>query len=64
MSKIEFRIDKHGEVNLEISGVTGAKCQELTKPFEDALGIKVDSQNKPEFFVELEGMEVHVSESN
>ncbi len=57
MATISFRIAKDASVNLEVSGTTGANCEQITRAFEDALGTKVDSQQKPEYFVQLDGIE-------
>ncbi len=57
MAQIQFRISKSGDVNLEVSGTSGINCEQLTRAFEDALGTKVDSQQKPEYFVQLDGIE-------
>lgn len=61
-AEIKFRISRTGEVNIEVDGITGASCQQITKAFEDALGVKTDSQVKPEWFIELEGTRQYVSE--
>lgn len=60
---IKFTISKTGEVQMEVNGVSGPACQDLTKPFIEALGGEVlDVEEKPEYFVNLEGMEQYVSE--
>ena len=61
-TKIEFRINSKGQVHMEISGVEGMSCEEITKRFRDALGITTDNEVKPEYFVELEGMNIYVNE--
>jgi hypothetical protein len=61
MATIQFRVDKQGQVHIDVSGVHDASCADITRAFEEALGIKVDVQQKPEFFIELEGTKVYES---
>jgi Protein of unknown function (DUF2997) len=51
-AKIEFRISRDGEVKLEVSGVDGASCEQITKAFEDGLGVVTDVQKKSEYFLD------------
>ena len=46
---IEIKIDKEGKVFLEVSGVSGKKCLELTKELEKSLGEVESRELKPEF---------------
>ena len=57
MKTIRFRIDKKGEVHIDVEGVNDATCEQLTKAFEAALGGEIiDVQRKPNYFVELDGI--------
>ena len=62
MATITFKVNKKGEVAIEVDGVMGASCSDITAKFEEALGTKTDTQMKPEWFVELEGTKNYVSE--
>ncbi len=46
---IKVKIDKTGKVFIEVSGVSGKKCLELTKDVEEMLGGLVERDYKPEF---------------
>jgi hypothetical protein len=46
---IEIKIDSKGKVFLEVSGVSGKKCLELTKELEKSLGEIESREFKPEF---------------
>jgi hypothetical protein len=49
MQEIEVIIDKDGKVRLEVRGVKGMSCLDLTKALEEALGGQVeDRQMTPE----------------
>lgn len=61
--KLEFVIGSKGEVSIEGIDCTGTECTVMSKPFEDALGGNEVSKNlKPEYYVELDGEQVKVSE--
>jgi len=59
---IKVRICK-GEVFTEVEGVTGSLCESITRTLHDALGGEVNIETKPEYFVELEGTEIQVHET-
>jgi len=44
MQEIEVVIDKDGEVKLEVRGVKGMSCLDLTKDLEAALGGQVEER--------------------
>ena len=46
---IEIKINNEGKVFLEVSGVSGKKCLELTKELEKSLGEVENREFKPEF---------------
>lgn len=59
--EITFKIHPGGRVEIEVDGVEDASCEQITKAFEEALGIKVDTQFKPEYWNAHRGTEVKVS---
>lgn len=38
LQEVEITIDKNGQVQVQVRGVKGAQCLELTKDLEEALG--------------------------
>lgn len=48
MKTIYIRISKKGEVKIEAEGFTGSACELATAPFERALGVVTDKEEKPE----------------
>lgn len=62
-NKITFRIDRKGEIHLEVSDeVVGTECEALTRKFEEALGIKVESNLKPAYWNVLDDLKIEVNE--
>lgn len=57
MAKIDVYINKDGTVTLEVENVEGKQCQNITKVLQEALGVTVESELKPEYFIELESIE-------
>lgn len=60
--EILIRIDKNGEVHLDVEGVNDASCEQLTQAFEKELGTVEDVQHKPEFYVELDDIHQEIYE--
>lgn len=60
--KVEIRIDKEGQAHFDVIGGSGADCTELTRAFEEALGTKISTQHKPEYFLDLEDLEQEIYE--
>ncbi len=56
MARIEIKIDAKGNAILDVIQANGVDCQALTRAFEEALGTKVDSQVKPDYEVQLDGL--------
>lgn len=51
LEEIEVFIDKDGKVRIEVRGVKGMSCLDLTKDLEDALGGEVeDREMTPEAY--------------
>lgn len=44
LQQIEVFIDKDGNVRLEVRGMKGQACLELTRPLEEALGGQVETR--------------------
>ncbi len=63
MNKIKFRIKKDGGVEIDVQGATGQACEDLTRPFEEALGTVDEKRVKPEYYVELDGEQIYTTES-
>ena len=64
MANLHFKIGKSGDVEIEVDNAPGTTCLDLTRAFENALGIKTDSQMKPDLVDVLDGMEINVTEDN
>ena len=50
MAQINVTIDKEGNVSMDVRGVKGRSCQDLTKQLEQALGKTVSDRKTPEFY--------------
>ena len=50
MQEIKITIGEDGKVNLDVSGVKGSACSDLTKSIEKALGRVEVSKKKSEFY--------------
>jgi hypothetical protein len=49
LQEIEVTINKNGQVEVHVRGVTGTACLDITRPLEDALGGEVTLREmKPE----------------
>jgi hypothetical protein len=59
MALITFKIDKQNKVHIDVSGVEDASCEDITRAFEEALGVKTDIQRKPNYYVELDTLKVY-----
>ena len=46
MQEIDVYIDKDGEVRIEVRGVKGKSCLDITQELEAALGGKIDSREE------------------
>ena len=47
---VKFRIDAKGEVHVEVDGVVGTGCEDLTKDFEELLGAVVKREHKDAYY--------------
>lgn len=61
MAKVELEIiiDEDGEVQVDIKGMKGKKCEEISKYIEEILGEIKNKKKKPEYYEE----EVKISSS-
>ena len=59
MQEIQVIIEKDGQVRLEVCGVKGPACLDLTKDLEEALGGKVEDRQ-----MTSEALESQVQEQN
>lgn len=50
MQEIKIIIGRDGKVNIDVAGVKGSACQDLTKSIETALGKTESVEKKPEFY--------------
>lgn len=50
MQEIKLIIGKDGKVNIDVAGVKGPACKNLTKSIEAALGQTESVEKKPEFY--------------
>jgi hypothetical protein len=50
--ELEISIDDEGNVSIKVIGVDGAKCLELTRELEEALGIVTDRKRTGDFYNE------------
>lgn len=50
MQEIKLIIGKDGKVNIDVAGVSGPACQDLTKSIEAGLGKTESVKKKPEFY--------------
>lgn len=53
--EMEIIIGESGAVSVQVSGVKGGKCLDLTKDLEEALGVVV-SRDKTGEFCQIEGI--------
>ena len=54
MQEMEIVISPSGEVKIEVKGVTGDACLDLTRDLENQLGSVEDRQLKSEFYQQNE----------
>ncbi|MHA2642867.1 MAG: DUF2997 domain-containing protein [bacterium JZ-2024 1] len=48
--RVIVKIDKLGNARVEVDGVAGPMCREITKRLEEALGEESAVEYKPEYF--------------
>jgi hypothetical protein len=62
MAEVVFIITPKGEIKIEVDGVVGPTCEDITRAYEDALGVRVDINHKPAFYSELDNIEQKIYE--
>ena len=50
LQEIRVIIDKDGQVKLDVNGVKGMDCLDLTRELEQALGGEVEREMKPDAY--------------
>lgn len=50
MEELEIIIDKNGKIDIEVKGVKGHSCKELTRDLEEALGEVEKRTCKTEYY--------------
>ena len=50
MKTIEITVDKKGRVSSETKGFIGSSCQDASKAFEEALGMRQNEQLTGEYY--------------
>lgn len=63
-TELKFHINQDGTIKLEVGGVKGAKCLDLTKSLEKELGIVLDVEKTGEYYenVEVETVQIKTKE--
>jgi len=62
MAKIIFDLEVGAPARLEVDGVTGGRCAELSKPFEERIGNVEETEQKPEWVESLDSLKIEVHE--
>jgi len=57
MSEIVIRVGKDGKLNLNVNGVKGSSCKDLTKGLEKALGVTETSKNTNDYYEQEQTVE-------
>lgn len=57
MAVIKFHISQTGEIKIEVDGIIGETCKDITKIFEERLGIITKSEEKPEYYQVVENLQ-------
>ena len=58
---IKFNIRQDGTVTVEVMGVVGNDCENLTKRIEERLGVVEKVEHKPEYYEQKQTTEENVS---
>ena len=62
MAMIDVWIEIDGTILVEVDGVVGEGCEELTRRLVEGLGKQISIHQKPEHFVILDKTEAHIYE--
>lgn len=58
--QIEVVIGLDGTTKLEVKGVQGQKCLDLTKDLEEQLGTVIERHSKPEMYQTVQGVKTQI----
>lgn len=56
--EIRITISPTGEVKVDVNGVIGTSCQDITRALQEALGVEIESQVKPQMYQELDDLSI------
>ena len=59
--ELDIVIDEHGNISVQVNGVSGAECVELTKDLEDALGQVTERRKTAAYYEESASETVKIS---
>lgn len=62
VSTLKIKITAEGETHIEVEGVQGKGCEELSKPFEEALGTLKSRTHKDSYYANTEENVSHGSD--
>ena len=57
MKEIVIRVGKDGKINLDVLGVKGGACKDITKALERALGIVEKTETTSEYYEQQQTLE-------
>jgi len=57
MKEIVIRVGKDGKINLDVLGVKGGACKDITKALERALGIVEKTETTSEYYEQPQTLE-------
>ncbi len=61
--ELEISISESGDVSINVIGAKGKKCLDLTKEFEEAVGIVTNRETKSSFYEsENSSINMHIQE--
>jgi hypothetical protein len=58
--ELEIQIAQDGTVSINVHGIKGESCLDLTKELEDALGVVLDRERKSSFYEQEEPNKVQI----
>ncbi|MBN2440598.1 MAG: DUF2997 domain-containing protein [Spirochaetales bacterium] len=58
---IDITISNTGEVHLEVKGIKGSRCLDITKDIEDELGIVINREKKSEFYEQVNDTDINIT---
>lgn len=61
--QVLIEIGQAGQVSIEVLGVKGPTCQDLTRELEKALGTVQGQELKEEFYEQSESEDAHLGQS-